>query len=412
MRSTRRKNESSSMKRMMQLQVSNNLKNVISISNYQQIAHKFQFMYNNKGALFIEGQEAKDERIREMEQKLKLLYVPKKEELEIHTERQSFTGFEHMEGNAAFRENISMSQELLPDSVDGVGARLQYNRAARRKYVSFYSFLHRNAVNSALEKVSHWESRVSKLPKVKVKSVRKLREDIKFKRSATIQLATKVLSREERKVYAVNCWFAWVEFSQKETILSREGSTFTLVGNTGWLIGGISEQVADTIWSYSTVTGTFNSHEYEEELLGPPRFNHTAVSYKNQIFIFGGEKMLSKSFDTRNTLNDLVILDPNKWEVKLCPPSREFVLPRRNHVATMIGKYMLIHGGVDQRECSIDDIWVFNCDAKAWLSLQVEGKIGSLSHHTASSIFTYPERINDLYRAKELSSKERVKSEV
>ena len=61
------------------------------------------------------------------------------------------------------------------------------------------------------------------------------------------------------------------------------------------------------------------------EEFGAPRFNHTSVCYKNQIFVFGGEKMRSNNYDTRTRLNDIVIFEPSNFSVKNVPPARDFI---------------------------------------------------------------------------------------
>lgn len=40
-----------------------------------------------------------------------------------------------------------------------------------------------------------------------------------------------------------------------------------------------------------------------------PRYNHTANFNKNKIYFFGGETYKNSSIISRNTLNDLQILD-------------------------------------------------------------------------------------------------------
>ena len=63
------------------------------------------------------------------------------------------------------------------------------------------------------------------------------------------------------------------------------------------------------------------------------------------------------------------------WE-KITPPPY-IVDKRRNHTAVLIGKYILIHGGILESGDFAHDTWVFNIETKDWKA----GKFYSQSKH-------------------------------
>lgn len=87
--------------------------------------------------------------------------------------------------------------------------------------------------------------------------------------------------------------------------------------------------------------------------------------------------------------------------------SSDFVVPRRNHACTSFNKYMLVHGGIDQQGQILKDIWGYNLEYNKWVTIQIDGEIAALSHHTMTAIFTNPWKIGDIY-SKRSCDRERV----
>jgi Rab9 effector protein with kelch motifs len=90
-----------------------------------------------------------------------------------------------------------------------------------------------------------------------------------------------------------------------------------------------------------------------------PRRAHTAVLYRDKIWVFGGGNGLE-------ALNDVWTLDVNvpmermRWrQVETIGPKPH---TRGYHTANLVGHIMIIYGGSDGKEC-FSDIWALNLGA-------------------------------------------------
>lgn len=252
---------------------------------------------------------------------LQLLYIPKKAILETEKKRGKFKSFDAIEGRKEFLE--SSSQKFGPNSISGLTKKLKHNSLTQQSYLTFYKRKHKTALSEAINDMKDWEIRQSRMPKVKVIRSSRVRDSVssslpvirvpkknqKFKKSK--------MTDEERKK-KIKVWkYAWDYVNKDYPIEAREGSTFTLVGGFGWLVGGINHQIITTVWKYElnkTVNkeSKFEKMEIEDDDASNTRFNHSAAAYNKRIFIFGGERFTSSSFYTRVCLNDVKILDTGK----------------------------------------------------------------------------------------------------
>jgi Rab9 effector protein with kelch motifs len=58
-------------------------------------------------------------------------------------------------------------------------------------------------------------------------------------------------------------------------------------------------------------------------------------------------------------MNDVRFLNLENSEWKLSKATGEYIIPRKNHAACVLGKNMLIHGGNDIRDNFLKDIFLF-----------------------------------------------------
>ncbi|KAI0920502.1 hypothetical protein AcV5_010219 [Taiwanofungus camphoratus] len=116
----------------------------------------------------------------------------------------------------------------------------------------------------------------------------------------------------------------------------------------------------------------------------PPRRAHTAVLYKNKVWIFGGGNGME-------ALNDVWTLDVGgpvekfRWE-QLETRGRK-PTPRGYHTANLVGNVMVVVGGSDGREC-FSDIWCLNLDTLYWSIVKLDVSYRRLSH-TATQVGSY-----------------------
>ncbi len=81
------------------------------------------------------------------------------------------------------------------------------------------------------------------------------------------------------------------------------------------------------------------------------RFGHTMCAYKNQLLIFGGEENYDESTKMRFCYNDVRVItladaDSSQQQegaciVQLLRTSGDYIQPRRNHSAVIVGRHLL-----------------------------------------------------------------------
>lgn len=87
------------------------------------------------------------------------------------------------------------------------------------------------------------------------------------------------------------------------------------------------------------------------------RFGHSLNCYKKLFIIFGGINQLEPNKNYMECLSDLRVFNTENNEWKIIGQAGEFIQPRRNHSAVVIGKHLLVYGGVDTRDHYMNDVW-------------------------------------------------------
>ena len=95
------------------------------------------------------------------------------------------------------------------------------------------------------------------------------------------------------------------------------------------------------------------------------RFAHSAVEHKKKLVVFGGEYEYSKVTEQHVCLNDVSIFTPETMEWKYFK-TYGIIETRRYHVAAMIGKHMIVHGGLNSFSHVLSDFWALNMDTGEW----------------------------------------------
>jgi len=74
------------------------------------------------------------------------------------------------------------------------------------------------------------------------------------------------------------------------------------------------------------------------------RYGHTASAWEGMLVVVGGSKRFNKTAKIRECLVDVQVYDPNisQWTELQCAGLE----PRRHHVACVVGRYLVVHGGV------------------------------------------------------------------
>lgn len=128
------------------------------------------------------------------------------------------------------------------------------------------------------------------------------------------------------------------------------------------------EEMKDGMNEYDIITDTMMETCTN---LPRPRTNHTAVYYKNGMYVFGG------SDEANNKLNDLwrYDLQKHRWEILNhishdCDegqPSK-----RSGHVASVIGDKMYIFGGLEGITHETNDFYYYEFETDKWTIIQLK----------------------------------------
>ena len=193
----------------------------------------------------------------------------------------------------------------------------------------------------------------------------------------------------------------WSETCKRLPVDSREGATFTQVGDEAWLIGGVGETVRKEIYSFDLKTLTF-----QKRLSAPPvprisRFNHGAYAYQKKIYLFGGEVFSSYHFSSKHCTNDMWVFNTEDLTWKQKKTDSLYMQPRRSHATSGINRYMLIYGGYAVEDEILNELRVFNIQTSSWFEPSVDlSPLPYLAQHSMTAVFSSPSKVSDLFNCK------------
>ena len=161
---------------------------------------------------------------------------------------------------------------------------------------------------------------------------------------------------EPSKIYSLDLSIkTWETFETTGNIPPpRESHTITACGDHIYLWGGHDKNgihrngdlfylnINTKVWSMTPYTWD----------TPPTRYNHTAVTHKNVIYIFGGVS------NDNTPLNDLYSFDPRSEEWKHLKPRGLQPQPREGHIGITIKNQLIIQGGRNITNNIIDDTWI------------------------------------------------------
>lgn len=128
----------------------------------------------------------------------------------------------------------------------------------------------------------------------------------------------------------------WIQLPGDATFARVRHSFVSFKGNL-FVFGGLDEQNKPTndLW--------ISKNEWNKPILNekipPPRFDHSAVIYKNVMIIHGGRNNDNKICDT--WLFDFNKMEWNQIKLNKCVS----IVPRSGHSALIVNQFMLIFGG-------------------------------------------------------------------
>jgi Kelch motif len=180
---------------------------------------------------------------------------------------------------------------------------------------------------------------------------------------------------------------------------TRQQATLTVVQNKLFLVGGVSRSINSDInvfspvfkkWEKISVTGI------EPE----PRFGHSAVEYKDSLYIFGGGTHYNSVHKLRECLTGVKILNVDSNELSNLKCNGSYIANRKQHCSAIMGKHMFIHGGFNQKNNLIGDAAVLNLEKNIWKILNIRGTgPGLCGFHSAVAVTaTEQGEVNSLFK--------------
>ena len=129
-----------------------------------------------------------------------------------------------------------------------------------------------------------------------------------------------------------------------------------------YMFGGLSRDLHSEI-SYITFDPMYN--EYNWVLMNngdaeKKRYGHTANALDGKIVIIGGAKMYNEDFKRRECLNDVHIYNPIKNIWREIIPNGAYLEPRRYHTSCLFGNYLIVHGGLNDKDYFLGDLFSLN----------------------------------------------------
>lgn len=135
---------------------------------------------------------------------------------------------------------------------------------------------------------------------------------------------------------------------------SREGHTTTCYKNSAVIIGGHCSSPFSVAQVYS-----FESHSWVKQMnLSSARSYHTSIFYKGRfIIVFGGMGTYDLSRKCRVCFNTINLIDLQTWSCRALKMSNEESIEgRRSHGASLMGKYMIVFGGMNTKREYLRDL--------------------------------------------------------
>jgi N-acetylneuraminic acid mutarotase len=173
---------------------------------------------------------------------------------------------------------------------------------------------------------------------------------------------------------------------------TRQHATLTVVQNKFYLIGGVSRSIISDINSFNPGT-----RKWEKILTvgaeAEPRFGHSVVEYEKKLFVFGGGTDFNSVHKQRECLNGVksFTAETKEWSNVRC--EGHFIGTRKHHCSSIVGKHMLMHGGLNQRNNLLNDSAILNLSKQKWKIVNLKGNgPGFCAFHTAVTVLDVDQR--------------------
>lgn len=168
---------------------------------------------------------------------------------------------------------------------------------------------------------------------------------------------------------------------------ARAQFSLNILDDKIYLFGGLNSDKLCDFWICNIKDNyTWQPIYFNEDSEPAPRYGHTSVIYKKELYIYGGA-MPNKYFKPSE---ELVIFNTQSnffYEPNVI--NKNLAHLRRNHIAVGVGSHMFVHGGIGAYEKILSDAIVFDFQNRRWGTLEIEGKNSvCLAFHCSQLVFS------------------------
>ncbi|EAR84527.1 kelch motif protein (macronuclear) [Tetrahymena thermophila SB210] len=179
---------------------------------------------------------------------------------------------------------------------------------------------------------------------------------------------------------------------------SRENHTLVNNNGTLFLYGGIGCEIYKEVSALNTENWQWFDLNQDGDQPSEGRQGHSLVCYKNQLVLFGGERKYNKNVRIRECFSDCRIFNLNTRQWTLVRQFGDFLESRRNHTACLVGKFLIIIGGVDSNGKYLNDVCSVNLETSKSIHLdQIDGYADGIAFSACCSVFKNETKIENLY---------------
>lgn len=200
---------------------------------------------------------------------------------------------------------------------------------------------------------------------------------------------------------------------------ARSGTTMNVFNRNIFIFSGEKSEESSDLnrFDYKTLTWQrilpTNTNPSEVPIL---KSGHISGNYKNFIVIYGGFTHFDPILRLRNCSSLVYFFDTVNLKWKSYKPTGQAPEPRRNHLAVVVGRSLLVYSGVNNKGEMIKGVNILDLEAMHWSTPQVKGEIPiarkgatltgvfhpSLSESTNFDIYTVP-KVHDHFFTKQTS---------
>lgn len=213
---------------------------------------------------------------------------------------------------------------------------------------------------------------------------------ISSRNSTTRHRSNRVISpinRDKNRVFRA----IWTRLEHEEGRPEvREGAAMAECCGVLYLYGGLNAAVQRDMYSKQTVEAPWRSVKVQGMEMDA-RYGHTMLESSTQVIVFGGNTTSNLRAQIRDCLNTVRILEPhftsNALLTSFLSTKGTSIDMRRYHSACILGRHMVVIGGLNQKNKVLDDCSLLDITSCKWTSVRLVYEAAALACHTSAAVY-------------------------